>query len=238
MRLLLVSVFTLLFLSSCFSPSALQSELNKGKFKPGPVHAEGIPQKLNKGISIKVANSSTVEPFTKVVKKKGYFFCPIIFYMANYDCEVTLGKESTSPNFLKFIDQSIGAILIDSSHARITTQDSADYKLFLELKQVDFKSKFHFKSFGIAYFKSWSSNASSANGQMIWEVRIIDREGNLLFNKTYNYQGALENMTKKGSSLSKVKKGMMQNLVDNFSVATKELSEKLRDDLIRNSNLF
>lgn len=234
----LYSILSLLGLSllftNCVGPKSLQKQINRTAYEPILIlDSEQVTEKSDKTIAFEIVNESPLTPGSTVFKNDGHFLYLLIFYTYEYDMTITLGDNASNPSALGIMENALyGTFDRSGILQRQMPSDSSvtDYRALVTVKEVDIKCDYINKGFGFWSFSSSEASAQKSQGKVVTNLKLYDKEGNLLLEKDYTKHETTE-FASTTTNYSLVRKMAMKNLVENLTLSSQDIALQLTHDI-------
>ena len=223
---LLVFIFT-----GCAGPKSLERRINRTAYEPVFFYeTEKVAEKSEKTVSLELINQSELPARSTVYKNEGRMLWLLLYQNYEYDMTITLGDNASNPTALKLVENAITGTF-DRSGTFLTSDNSAsDYKGVVTIKEMDVTCDFYTKGFAFWGVSDYSVNADNSIGNLVFNLKLYDKEGSLILDKDYTEKQAV----KYGSSsikLHEVKKMAVKNMIENLTISSQNIASAMTNDI-------
>lgn len=225
-----------LFLISCSESKMLLNSLNKYQVPVDYLHDSKIIE-CDKSTNLAFGNLSNyaLDSATSVTKIN-HKILPLIFY--NYEeinLAVNLGQNSLEQNYSNFFKQSFAT---ESQRTGCFTLKpdtmNAEYTVEIEYDTCKIKSTYQRNSTVLflffAYTMSFQEIGFPAKTSLDFTLKL-KKEGNLFFEKKYFIRKTQPFINAQTRDLNKLRSDFVTNMAESLSLSTKEIIEKIIDDI-------
>ena len=232
MKKLVLAFCIIPFISSCFGPKHLQTQLNRNQYPLGYLHdSQKNDEKLDISISPRIIDNSDTTYLTSVNKDDGHLLYLVFMYDYDYDYTISLGKNSVKPSLPEFIKQSFIKESERSGIYKISdTTTTTSYNVLIEILDYKVFSKYHKNGSAFGGYQEWHIDVQPSKGDLSMRLNIFYIKNNVIFTKEYQSNKTSNFVKSRSTSENEINKNMMQNMTETLAQCIKEnISEIVKD---------